>query len=283
MRNIKKEMIRHLSAGALLPVALCLLIAMPGAKAQNLGLNAAAGNGCAVITWDAANSVDSVAVIGGGSITAPDGNLLSSPLVVNGLENGKLYAFEVYFHPTEWPLIDVGILYAIPGEPAAVRNLTATGKHQSVTLTWEPPLAGRDYTYLLLTGSTNEKITLGANLTSYTVEDLPNGVAASFRVVACRTFTDFPGKDKEVWTKVTLAEASDEVAATPSDTRSVKIAARDGAIVVDSPEPGELLVVSVGGQPVVKRTVAAGTTSVSAPKGIYFVSMGDAKEKVFVQ
>ena len=283
MRNIKKEMIRRLSGGALLLFALCLLLATPGAGAQNLELNAAAGNGCAVITWDSASGVDSVAVIGGASIIAPDGVLLSSPLIVNGLENGRLYAFEVYFHPTKWPLIDVGVLYAIPGEPAAVRNLTATAGHKSVKLSWEPPVAGRSYTYSLLSGSTGRKTDLGENITSYTVEDLPNGVEAAFRIVASRTFTDFPGKDKESWTKVRLAEASDEVIATPSDTRNVRITARDGAIVVDSPKAGELVVVSVGGQPVTKRVLSAGTTRVPAPKGIYFVTMGDAKEKVFVQ
>jgi hypothetical protein len=271
------------AASRVLQIALLLfmLAIIPAAKGQNVVIGANPGDGNALISWESAAGVDSIVVIGGCTISSTADSPLSSPSLVSGLDNGRLYAFEVYFHPTEWPIIDVGVLYAIPGEPAVVRNLRAKGAHNSVTLTWEPPVAGRDYTYNIIS-ATGEKIDVGSGATTYTINNLTNGVAQSFRIAAIRTFTDFPGKEKESWTKVRLAAISDEIVATPSDTRETRIRAQAGNIVVSTPSGGELQVISVGGQPFARRIIGSGTTSVPVPRGIYLVTMGDVQEKIYV-
>lgn len=282
MYNINTEANRPVASRVLIIAFLLFMLAIiPAANGQNVVVKAIPGDGNALINWESAAGVDSVVVIGGRTITATAEAPLSSPLLVSGLDNGKLYAFEVYFHPTKWPVVDVGVLYAIPGEPAVVRNLKATGAHNSVTLTWEAPVAGSDYTYNIIS-ATGEKIEAGANATTYTINNLTNGVAQTFRITAIRTFTDFPGKEKESWTKIKLAAISDEIVATPADTREARISAQAGSIVVTTPRGGELQVISIGGQAVAKLVLGSGTTTVPLPKGIYFVAMGDVKEKIYV-
>ena len=262
-------------------ILLIMLAIIPAANAQNAVIEAIPGEGNALIAWESAAEVDSIVVIGGLTIAATADVPLSSPTLVSGLDNGRLYGFEIYFSPTEWPVVDVGVVYAIPGEPAVVRNIRATGAHNAVTLTWEPPVAGRDYTYNIIS-ATGEKISAGANATSYTINNLTNGVAQTFRIAAICTFTDFPGKEKESWQKIRLAAISGEIVATPADTRDVRITAQAGNIVVTTPRSGELQVITVGGQPFARKVVGSGTTSVPVPKGIYFVAMGDVKEKIYV-
>ncbi|GHV52906.1 hypothetical protein FACS1894181_16390 [Bacteroidia bacterium] len=262
-----------------------MAFAVCGLSAQERQLDITPGDGQAVVAWDEASVVDSVVVKGLSSIVG-EGSPLASPLTVGGLNNGQLYAFEVYFHSTEWPVVDVGVLYAIPGEPVAPRNVAVSAGHKIAVLTWQPPVDGKDYTYKLLDTLTGEKKTIGSNITSYTLTGLADGQTYTFRLIAAQTFEDFPGKGEESWSRASVGGVSGPIAVLPQENSAqanAGISAYNGSIQVTTPEAGELKVFTLAGQPYFRRHVIPGTSTFTVPKGIYFVTLGNTQAKVSIQ
>jgi hypothetical protein len=245
----------------------------------------ASGDKQVTLTWNEV-TVDSVSVIGAKVIKNDDGSPLASPLAITGLANGRLFAFEAYYHPVEAQIIDVAVLYAIPGEPTALQNVKVIPGDHQVTLTWEPPVAGKEYTYSIVS-ATGEKKVVGNNITAYTIIGLPNDIPYTFRLIPGQTFTDFPGKGAESWATAVVHGDAQFITATPQSTSArseagVNIASLPGELRITTPEADELKIVTISGQVYITRSIPAGTTTIPASKGIYFVTLGQTSVKVAV-
>ncbi|GHU82863.1 hypothetical protein FACS189415_4040 [Bacteroidia bacterium] len=238
------------------------------------------------LTWNEV-TVDSVSVIGTQVIKNNDGAPLVSPLTITGLTNGQLHAFEAYYHPVEAQIIDVAVLYAIPGEPTALQNVKVISGDHQLSLSWEPPVAGKDYTYSIVS-ATGEKKVVGNNITAYTLTGLPNDIPYSFKLIPSQKFTDFPGKGSESWAMAVVYGAAEYITATPQGTSAFSeagfnIASLSGQLEITTPEARELKIVTINGQVYATRNIPAGTTTIPASKGIYFVTLGQTTAKVAVQ
>ncbi|MDR0537182.1 MAG: DUF6383 domain-containing protein [Tannerellaceae bacterium] len=270
---------RHIIAQTLLTSMLIMTLTVTNAMAQDEKLGITTGDRQVTLSWDGGQA-DSIVITGTRSIASGE---LTSPLLIDGLTNGQLYTFEIYFHPIEWPLVDVGVLYAIPGEPTAPRNLTATAGHGKVTLNWQPPTTDSStFSYQLITEA-GERKDLGENITTCTISGLPNGEAYTCRIVASRAFSDFPGKEKESWKKALISGSTPLITATPqSPPTTVAITAHAGIISLNTPDSADVEVRTINGQTILKRKVTAGTSTIPVPKGLYLVSLGEQTVKVAV-
>ena len=164
---------------------------------------------------------------GGGSGTAVNKSLVTSPFTVTGLKNGTTYYFtvaavngvgegqlsnEVPATPTATP----------PGEPT---GLTATAGDGTVTLAWTAPDGGlpiRGYTVYQGTSPGGESGTPvnGSSLvtaTSYQVTGLTNGTTYYFMVTAFNRTGQGPTSNEANAVPVTVPGAPTGLTATPDD------------------------------------------------------------------
>jgi hypothetical protein len=284
MENKHYQSIRR-PVRVLLAAALIITAAIAGLRAQNMKMEVAPGKKQVVVSWSESAPVDSIAVTGGRTIAAEPEAFLTSPLTIDGLTDGQLYAFEIYFHPTEWPTVDVGVLYAVPGEPVAPRNLKAAGGHNEVVLSWEPPVEGKDYSYKVISTS-GEKRSVGSATSCTVPAAATDAEAESWRVVAVQTFDIFPGMEKESWKQASVAGSTAFVKTLPlmAAETGLKVSSTDGIINITVDEASDIDIFTAGGQSYRKVHAGVGTTSVPAAKGFYFVgAKGKTPVKVYVK
>ena len=192
---------------------------------------------------------------GGGSGTAVNKSLVTSPFTVTGLKNGTTYYFtvaavngvgegqlsnEVPATPTATP----------PGEPT---GLTATASDGTVTLAWTGPDGGlpiRGYNVYEGTSPGGESGTPvnGSSLvtaTSYQVTGLTNGTTYYFMVTAFNRTGQGPTSNEANAVPVTVPGAPTGLTATPGD----------GTVTLAWAAPA-----SDGGSPVTGYNVYQGTS-----------------------
>ncbi len=224
---------------------------------------AVAGNGSAVVTWDAP-AVDGGSVVTNYVVTPWVDGVAGTPVItagdatsttVPGLTNGTTYTFTVAAEnaigvgPDSEPTLPVTPA-GVETAPGAPRNVGAIAGDASATVTWTAPASngGSPVTHYVVTPSADGEalapITTAGPVTELTVTGLANGTAHTFTVAAVNVVGTGPASAPSA---PVTPSAPDTVPDAPTEVAAV---AGDGSATVSWTAPA-----SDGGSPVTHYVV----------------------------
>ena len=167
--------------------ALEVTVPLPGPTPAPTGLEAGAGNGKVVVTWNAVDEATkyTVYLYADGKYTTLADDVTDTSYTATGLTNGTKYGFKVKaFANNNWSAASA-MVYATPDASAGVpKNVKAVAGNAKATVTWDKVTGATKYAVYIYEDGQYTCLNSNVTGTSYTATGLTNGKKVGFKIKA---------------------------------------------------------------------------------------------------